>query len=87
MANLKNFHDYKEYVKMTFCKLCIIQFSKDAVSWFGDLYNAISSYNKNSTKISVISRYDTEYNCNLQITCVFLESVKLLSKKRKTLRE
>ena len=69
MVNLKNFHDYKEYVKMTFFKLCIIQFSKDAVSWFGDLYNVISSYNKNSTKISGISRYDTENVTNYM--CLF----------------
>ena len=64
MVNLKNFQDYKEYAKLTFSKLCIIQFSKDAISWFADLYNVISSYNKNSTKISVISRYDTEYVTN-----------------------
>ena len=55
MVNLKNFQDYKEYAKLTFSKLFIIQFSKDAESWFGDLYNIISSYNENSTKISVIS--------------------------------
>ena len=69
MVNPKNFHDYKEYVKMTFFKLCIIQFLKDAVSWFGDLYNIISSYNENSTKISVINRYDTEYFTNY--VCLF----------------
>ena len=69
MVNLKNFEDYKEYAKLIFSKLCIIQFSKDAVSWFGDLYNVITSYNKNSTKISVISRYDTEYVTNYM--CLF----------------
>ena len=68
MVNLKTFQDYKEYAKLTFSKLCIIQFSKDAVSWFGDLYNVISSHNKNSTKISVISRY-TEYVTNYM--CLF----------------